>query len=104
MGMDMYIDKVKRNPNNKQEVIERAELCYWRKFWGLHCELGLYSEDDYGIDVPMTKSDIEKAIEFACHNEDYFCGFSTVPSLCELLRDYDEYKENGWDIVYNANW
>ena len=104
MGLDMYVDKIRRNPNNKQEVIERKEVCYWRKFWDLHYELALYGHDDYGNDVPMTKEDVERAIYIATRNEDYFGGFDSVPQLCELLRDYDLYKEEGWDIVYNANW
>ena len=100
----MYIDKIRRNPNNKHEVIEREELCYWRKFWDLHYELGLYDDGDYGNDVPMTKEDIRRALRFICENEDYFGGFGTVPTLCELLRDYDQYKQEGWEIVYNADW
>lgn len=104
MGMDMYIEKIRRNPDNKQEILERVELCYWRKFWDLHYALGLYDNDDNGIDVPMTKDDVERALSFATHNRDYFYGFNVVPSLCELLDDYDSYKLNGWDIVYNANW
>lgn len=102
--MDMYVEKIRRNPNNKQEILERKELCYWRKFWGLHYELGLYGGDDYGIDVPMTKDDVCRAIDFAARNEDYFGGFESVPQLCEILRDYDAYKQEGWEIVYNANW
>ena len=104
MGMDMYIDAIRRNPANKLEVIERTELCYWRKFWDLHYELGLYGKDDYGNDVPMTKEDVVVAIDFATRNEDYFGGFNSVPKLCELLRDFDSYKKQGYEIVYNANW
>lgn len=100
----MYIEKIRRNPNDKQDIVERVELCYWRKFWDLHYALGLYGDDDYGIDVPMTKDDVERALNFAIHNEDYFGGFETVPRLCELLSDYDELKRHGWDIVYNADW
>lgn len=104
MGLDMWIDKIRRNPNNKREVIERNELCYWRKFSDLHYELAFYDEDGLVHDVPMTKGDVERALNFAIHNEDYFGGFQSVPDLCELLRDYDEYKKDGWDIVYNASW
>lgn len=100
----MYIDKIRRNPNNKQEVIEREELCYWRKFWELHYWLELYGNDDYGNDVPMSELDVERAISFATHNEDYFGTFDSVPSLCKLLRDYNDIKRDGWEIVYNANW
>ena len=100
----MYIDRIRRNPNDKKDILERKELCYWRKFWGLHNELGLYGPEDYGNDVPMTKADVERAIDFATRNEDYWGDFNSVPQLCEVLRDYDVYKLDGWDIVYNANW
>lgn len=104
MGMDMYIDRVRRDPTDKQIILEREEVCYWRKFWDLHYALALYDGSDYGNDVPITKDDIERAIEFATHNEDYWGEFNSVPQLCELLRDYDTMKNEGWDIVYNANW
>ena len=97
----MYIDRVRKKPNGEEE---REELCYWRKFWLLHGELGLYGADDYGNDVPMTKQDVRRALHFIIEQEDYFGGFNTVPELAIVLRDYDEYKEDGWDIVYNANW
>lgn len=104
MGMDMYIEKIRRNPNNKQEVLERTELCYWRKFWGLHYELGLYSGNDYNIDVPMTKEDVEHCLYFVTRNRDYFGTFHTVERVCELLDQYDLLKQEGYEIVYNANW
>ena len=100
----MYIDKIRRNPNDKTDIVERHTVCYWRKFWDLHYELGLYSADDYGNDVPVTKKDVERAIDFATRNEDYWGGFDSVPSLCELLFNFDEYKRQGYEIVYNANW
>lgn len=104
MGMDMFIDKIRRNPSNKQEILEREEICYWRKFWSLHAALGLYDGSDYANDVVITKDDIERAIVFATHNRDYWGGFDSVPQLCELLDNYDVIKAEGWDIVYNANW
>ena len=104
MGMDMYIEKIRKDPNDKSQILEREEICYWRKFWDLHYALGLYGVDDYGNDVPMTKEDVERAIDYATHNEDYFNGFNSVPNLCELLRDFDKYKNQGYEIVYNANW
>lgn len=100
----MYVERIRRNPSNKQEILERKELIYWRKFLDLHDALALYGEDDYDIDVPMTKDDVERALDFAARHEDYWLSFDTVPQLCELLRDYDNYKESGWEIVYNANW
>ena len=105
MGMDMYIDRVKRNPNNKLEVIKREEICYWRKFWDLHCVLPFkYGDEEYGKDVPLTKDDVELILKFVAHNRDYFDSFKSVESVCELLDQYDSFKADGWDIVYNANW
>lgn len=105
MGMDMYIDAIKRDPNDKMNVLERKEMCYWRKFWDLHYNLPFkYDNDDYAQDIKLTKGDVEEILHFVSHNRDYFYGFKTVESVCELLDNYDELKADGWDIVYNANW
>lgn len=104
MGMDMYIDKIKRCPTDKSVILERAELVYWRKFWDLHNYLGLYEHDDYGIDVRMTKEDVEKCLDFCCHNRDFFGTFGTVADVCELLNEFDDIEKAGWEVVYNANW
>ena len=105
MGMDMYIDRIKRDPNNKSEVIKREEACYWRKFWRLHEALPFkYGDDEYGKDVPLTKSDVELILNFVTHNRDYFDSFESVVSVCALLDEYDSLKADDWDIVYNANW
>lgn len=103
MGLDAYIDRIKRDPNDKLKVIERKEAVYWRKFWDLQYELG-YSDSEYGKDRKLTKDDVEKILDFVTHNRDYFDGFSTVEDVCEVLDKYDEWREDGWDIVYNANW
>ena len=103
MGLDMYIDRIKRDSNDKLKVLERDEVCYWRKNWNLLDELG-YGDSEYGKDRKLTKEDIEEILTFVAHNRDYFDGFSTVESVCEVLDKYDEWKEEGWDIVFNANW
>lgn len=105
MGMDMFIDRVKHNPNNKLEVIKREEICYWRKFWDLHYAMPFkYGDEEYCKDVPLTKDDVKLVLEFVTHNRDYFDSFKSVESVCELLDQYDSFKADGWDIVYNANW
>ncbi len=105
MGMDMYIDAIKRDPTDKKKILERKELCYWRKFWDLHYSLPFsYGEKEYGGDIPLTKDDVEQILQFVAHNRDYFDSFQTVESVCELLDNYDSLKEDGWQIVYNANW
>lgn len=103
MGLDMYIDRIKRDPADKLKVIERDEVCYWRKNWNLLNKLK-YDDDEYGKDRKLTKQDVEEILNFVAHNRDYFDGFSTVESVCEVLDKYDEWKEDGYDIVFNANW
>lgn len=105
MGMDMYIDAVKRDPNDKKNILERKELCYWRKFYDLHRAIPCgYSEEDYGKDVSLTKEDVEEILQFVTHNRDYFGGFATVADVCEVLDTYEELKRDGWQIVYNVDW
>ena len=101
--MDQYIDVIKRDPNNKQNILERKVMVYWRKFYELNSGLR-YHNDMYAKDLPLTKQELENILQFISHNRDYFNGFNTVPAVCELLDQYDELKEDGWDIVYNANW
>ena len=103
MGLDMYIDRIKRDPNDKLKVIERKEVCYWRKNWDLLLKLN-YNDDEYGKDRKLTKDDIEEILTFVTHHTDYFGGFSTVESVCECLYSYDFWKDEGWDVVFNANW
>lgn len=105
MGMDMYIDVIKRDPNDKQNILERKELCYWRKFYALHSAILCgYTEDYSGKDIVLTKDDVEEILQFVTHNRDYFDGFTTVADVCELLDTYEELKQDGWQIVYNADW
>lgn len=99
----MYIDRIKRDPNDKLKAIERTEVCYWRKNWNLLDELE-YCDTEYDKDRNLTKEDVAEILEFVSHNRDYFGGFSTVESVCEVLDKYDEWKEEGYDIVFNANW
>ena len=103
MGLDMYIDRIKRDPNDKLKVLERNEVCYWRKNWDLLLKLD-YTDDEYGKDRKLTKEDVEEILQFVSHHRDYFGGFSTVDDVCDLLDRYDTYKHEGWDIVFNASW
>ena len=38
------------------------------------------------------------------HHRDYFDGFKSVESVCELLDQWDELEEDGWVFNFNANW
>ena len=103
MGLDIYIDKC-RKPNvvdGKRIYEERVEMCYWRKFWGL-LEVMNYTDDD--DDVRMTKEDVEKMLDYATHNRDYWDGFEHVGQLCELLDQWDDLHEDGWTVYFYASW
>lgn len=103
MGMDQYLEKIKRDPNNKSNIIEREELCYWRKFYDLNDELH-YNDDMCGKDLVLTKNELEMMLNYVSHNRDYFDSFQTVEQVCEALDQYDELKKDGWAVVYNSNW
>ena len=109
MGLDIYIDKCRKPTmvDGRRDYEEREEVCYWRKFWGLLRE-GLpfdYMDDEYAQDVRLSKKDIEHILDYVTHNRDYFDWFSGVEQVCRLLDEYDYLTEQeGWIIVFNANW
>lgn len=103
MGMDSYIDKIKRDPNDKNNILERVELIYWRKFYEVNAVLG-YGDNMYGKDLSLTKDEVKKILQVVTYNRDYFGGFDTVPAVCDLYDMYDDYKADGWQIVFNSNW
>ena len=122
MGMDAYIYRVHNrkeieDPNfyskcitvedkagwDEDDMTKPAELWYARKFWGLHETI---FGDDYecGEYIEIDKDTIEKMLDFATHNPDYFGGFVGVESLCWILQYYDKMKSNGFILVYEADW
>ena len=106
MGLDIYIDKCRKpiiKENGKRDYEERVEMCYWRKFWEI-LPIMRYSDADYAKDVRMTKEDAEKILQLVTHHRDYFDGFKSVESVCELLDQWDELEEDGWVFNFNANW
>lgn len=105
MGLDVYIDKCRKPKiiDNKRSYEEREEVCYWRKFWGL-LDIMQYGNSEYGQDIRLTKDDVEKILNYATHNRDYFDGFESVPQICELLDKWDELQDEGWVFCFNANW
>ena len=108
MGLDMYIDKC-RNPrivDGKRKYEEREEVCYWRKFWDLlHDGLPFeYRDGECGQDVRLSKADVEHILNYVTHNKDFFNSFDSVPQVCELLDQYDDLKEDGWIVCFNASW
>lgn len=105
MGLDMYIEKIKRDPNDKHNIITRKELCYWRKNWNLMYNLPFkYGDEEYAKDVLLTKDDVEKILDYVIHHRDYFNGFQEVANVCDVLDIYDELKDDGYEVVFNADW
>ena len=122
MGMDAYLVRVRNLKQPKQEdfwdkcisvrtheawdnddMSAPAELWYGRKFWDLHEAI---ADKDYenGEWIEVSKEMLEKMVEFASHNPDYFGGFNSVPALCQALYSYDEAHENGWIYAYECDW
>lgn len=123
MGMDAYIYRVHNRKELQDEdfyskcitledreaweddTMEKpAELWYARKFWGLH--EAIFGNEGYecGEYVEINKETINKMLDYATHNVDYFFGFNTVEELCWILHYYDEMVSKGFILVYEADW
>ena len=80
-----------------------AILCYWRKFWDLHTMIA----NKYGLKngewTKISRNDLEKIINFAIHNPDYWDSFKSIPQLCTILFHYNELNENGLSLFYEGD-
>lgn len=105
MGLDIYIDRCRKPiiKDGRRDYEERVQVCYWRKFWDILGIIG-YGDDDYAKDVRIAKEDAERILQHITHNRDYFDGFKTVVSVCEMLDTWDEHEADGWVHCFNANW
>lgn len=108
MGLDMYIDKCRkpRIVDGKREYEEREEVCYWRGFYDL-LQHGLpftYGNEECGDDIHLSKKDVEQILNYVARNRDHFDSFQGVEQVCELLDQYDDLKEDGWVVCFNASW
>lgn len=122
MGMDAYLYRVhnRKEVNNdnffnycitinnadaweNDEFSASAELWYGRKFWDLHTYV---FGDDYecGSYVEVTKEMLEKMLDYSCKHPDYFGGFSGVEPLCWAYYYYDKMIEEGFILLYEADW
>lgn len=119
MGMDAYIFRAKskkifENPNwyneafNKSEDDENSnslvtEVWYSYKYWDLINQVSFIknTNEDNGEYIELRKKDIEEMLKIATHTPDYWNGFDSVPSLCKILYNFDEDKENGWHYYFN---
>lgn len=129
MGLDMTITKawhVKRNPEKKwrydyeiapkfdfeieNEIPDVNEL-YWRKFWDLHREIWWHHSNDLdednldnGVDIILTKEDMEEILHTVTHIPDYFEKFQHLGELAYILYYWDEYAAQGVKWIYNGNY
>ena len=103
MGMEMYLER-RRNHGSPNE--ERINLCYWRKEWDL-LEIACphyVKEEMSGKDYKVNKETLIKMLQYLALNLDYFGTFGTVLDMCNVVHDYDNYVEDGWEYVINADW
>jgi len=73
------------------------EVYYARKFWTLIEQASFIDVNrDCGDFIRLSHENVEELLQIAAHNADYFDGFQSVPSLCEILRNFDDDEENGY--------
>ena len=108
--MDAYIFRAKTKKvfdeedwyNNK----DISEVWYTRKFWDLIHNVSFIkdTEKDCGEFIKLTKDNIEEMIHIATHWRDYWGGFDSVPQLCEILDNFDDDAENGWNYYFEFDY
>ena len=101
MGLDVNIYRARNHQVFKSEdwydSNAVSEVYYARKFWALIEQASFLNvKYDCGEFIELSRENVEELITIATHNADYFDGFTTVPRLCEILRDFDEDAENGY--------
>ena len=104
MGMDLYIERRKKNDANASW----EELFYARKFWEL-LEADFVreysdSKDSCYVEARFnSEEDFEELIDIATHNRNYSGNYESVAGICEARDDFLENKDN---YVYRltADW
>ena len=112
MGMDAYIFRAKTKKAfdesdwYKDENSGVTETWYARKYWDLIENLSFIKDidEDCGEFIQLTKDNIEEIIQVATHHPDYWGKFDTVPTLCEILYNFDEDEENGWHYYFEFDY
>lgn len=108
--MDSYIFRARTKKafkeDNWYESEQVTEVWYARKFWSLVESMPFIKDigEDCGEYIRLTKNDIEKMIEHATHNPDYWGGFDTIPALCKILQTFDDDEENGWHYYFEFDY
>lgn len=66
-----------------------CEVWYARKFWDMYQSIPDLRKANNNSYVRIDKETLKDMIDFYAYNADYFNGFSGLPRLCELYRDYN---------------
>ena len=110
MGMDSYIFKARTKKAFKAENWYSdeniTEVWTGRKFWDIVENVSFIKDinEDSGEFIQLTKSNIEEMIQIATHNRDYWGGFDSVPTLCEILDHFDDDEEAGWHYYFEFDY
>ena len=112
----------KENSYYKYDIAPRLEFennhnipyvneLHWQKFWELHCMIWNRHEKDLapeildnGVDIILTKEDMEEILYFITHNVDYFETFHNVYEIANILYYWDEYVKHGVIWIYNGSY
>ena len=104
MGMDLFIERRKKNDANASW----EELFYARKFWELLDASFVReyndSKDSCYVEARInSEEDFEELIDIATHNRNYSGNYESVAGICEARDDFLENKDN---YVYRlaADW
>lgn len=122
MGWGYYLVARKDHGTDHEQ---RKELIYWHKFDELFQEIrgfihyeipNLFSDEADGTDeVVLNKDQLSKILSELVRLPDYWAsfeeelivpgvnstgGFSTVVQMCEIVHQYDQIIEEGWEIVF----
>lgn len=119
MGLDVYMVAAHNKEELKKEDFwsklidmrdmesyawdKPAELYYARKFWDLYTPIAHHFGLENGEWVEVDKTELENILDIACHNEDYFGSFDTVPAICRIIYNYDLLRENGLQVFFSGN-
>ena len=77
-----------------------CEVWYARKFWDMVNSVPVLGEAIDGDYVRISKKDLANMIDFYCYHADYFDGFSGLPRLCELYKNYDDMIAQGVKLFF----
>lgn len=122
MGWGYHLEARKDHGTDHEQ---RKELIYWHKFNDLfnairgfiHYEpyKALSDEDDGTGEVVLNKKQLTQILSELISLPDYWAsyeeeiivpgvcatgGFSTVVQLCEIVHQYDQIVDKGWEIVF----